>query len=199
VDAGHVRVSFEIRDSVCFVKVSGELTQVSEREFAARTDEALAVFRGPILFDLSGLTFLDRHGARALARTLAAAPPRRAGLHGCSPAVGQVLSALGFDLTQAPGPALEIAAGGSAAEAAAPSRGETLTALARASHANARQSAAHAGEVMSRLAATYVELALNSRYRAESKSADRGQLLARSARALDLSRQYLRHAASSAT
>lgn len=103
MDAGHVRLSSEIRDSLCFVKVSGELTQVSERDFAARTDEALAVFRGPILFDLSGLTFLDRHGARALARTLAAVPPRQAGLHGCSPAVRQVLTALGFDLTQAPG------------------------------------------------------------------------------------------------
>lgn len=78
------------------------------------------------------------------------------------------------------------------------SRGETLTALARVSEANARQSAAHGGEVMSRLAASYVELALSSRYRAEGKSADRGRLLALSGRARDLSRQYLRHAASSA-
>lgn len=64
-----------------------------------------------MLFDLSGLTFLDRHGTRALARTLAAAPPPRTGLHGCSPAVLQVLTALGFDLTQAPAPALESTAG----------------------------------------------------------------------------------------
>jgi hypothetical protein len=49
---------------------------------------------------------------------------------------------------------------------------------------------------MSRLAATYSQLALNSRYRTRGKSEDRGRLLALSGRARDLSRQYMRLAAS---
>jgi hypothetical protein len=69
-----------------------------------------------------------------------------------------------------------------------------MTAMTRAARANTLQTALYASEVMSRLAATYSELALNSWYREQRKSEDRGRLLALSGRARDLSRQYLHHA-----
>jgi hypothetical protein len=70
--------------------------------------------------------------------------------------------------------------------------------MAHAAESNARQSALYGSEVMSRLAATYSQLALNSRYRTQDKSEDRGRLLALSGRALDLSKQYMHNAASDA-
>jgi hypothetical protein len=70
--------------------------------------------------------------------------------------------------------------------------------MAHAAESNARQSALYGSEVMSRLAATSSQLALNSRYRTQGKSEDRGRLLALSGRALDLSKQYMHNAASDA-
>ena len=66
--------------------------------------------------------------------------------------------------------------------------------MTRAARSKARQSALYASEVMSRLAATYSDLALNSRYRTQHRSDDRGRLLELSGRALDLSRRYMSNA-----
>jgi anti-anti-sigma regulatory factor len=63
MDAGEIRVSFIAGDPTCVIKVSGELTLATEREFAARAAEALAASRGPVLVDVSGLDFVDRSGA----------------------------------------------------------------------------------------------------------------------------------------
>src|SRR5581483_9597538 len=109
--------------------------------------------------------------------------------------VRRVLDALGCDLPYTPGFAGEIPARPRPRVwVAALSRGEAVTAMVRVAESNARQSALQASDVMARLAATYSELALNSRYRAQDKSEDRGRLLALSGRARDLSRQYMRHA-----
>jgi anti-anti-sigma factor len=200
VDAGHIRVIFDVRDSTCIAKVAGELTLATEAEFTTRATEALAAFRGPVLFDLTGLDIVDCHGARALAGALRAAPPGEAGVQGCSPLVRRFLEVTGFDLPQMSAPAREVPAQPRPpAVVGAASRGDALVALAHATEANARQSATHASEVMSRLAATYAELALNSRYRVPRRSDERGRLLALSGRALDLSRQYQRHGASGGT
>lgn len=200
MDAGHIRVSFDVQDATCIVKVAGELTLVTEQQFTTRAAEALAAFRGPVLFDLTGLDFIDCRGARALAGVLRAAPGP-AGVHGCNPVVRRFLEVAGFDLPRwsglaRPVPVRPVAARpGPSAVVDAPSRGEALVAMAHATEVNARQSAADASELMSRLAATYTDLALNSRYRVPRKSDDRGRLLALSGRALDLSRRYQRHAA----
>jgi len=66
-------------------------------------------------------------------------------------------------------------------------------AATRAAKSQARQSALYTSEVMSRLAATYSALALNSRYRTRHKSDDRGRLLELSGRALELSRRSIRN------
>jgi anti-anti-sigma factor len=178
--------------------VSGELTLATEHEFTRLAAEAAAACRGPVLFDLSGLDFLDCQGARALARAVDAVRPRETGLLGTSATARRVLDALGFGL-----PYLSAAAGqapGSLPPArprpvtVPRSRGEALIAMTREAERNVRQSALHASEVMARLAASYSDLALNSLYRTEGKSDDRGRLLALSGRALDLSRRYLGHA-----
>jgi anti-anti-sigma factor len=195
MDAGKIRVNFIAGDPTCVIKVSGELTLATEREFTARLGEALAASRGPVLFDVSGLDFADCSGARALVKAVDAVPPRAAKLHGCGRTVRRVLDALGCDLPYTSGFAGEVPGRPRPrVRVAALSRGETLTAMVRVAESNARQSALQASDVMARLAATYSELALSSRYRAPARSEDRGRLLALSGRARDLSRQYLRHA-----
>ena len=197
--ADYVRVSSIARGRACVIEVRGELTLTSEREFTVLTTEALTACHGPVLFDLSGLDFLDCHGARALAKAVRSAPPHEAELHGCKPLVRRVLDILGFDLPYRPEPVSETPASPRLrVRVGALTRGETLAAMAHAAESNARQSALYSSEVMSRLAATYSQLALNSRYRAQGKSEDRGRLLALSGRALDLSKQYMRLAASDA-
>jgi anti-anti-sigma factor len=195
MDAGEIRVSSIAGHPACVIKVSGELTLMTEREFAIRVAEALGVCPGPVLFDVSGLDFVDCSGARALVRAVRAVPPGQGRLHGCGRPVRRVLDALGYDLPYMPGFAGEIRARPRPrVQAGVLSRGEALTALIRVAESNAGQSALQASDVMARLASTYSELALNSRYRTQGKSEDRGRLLALSGRARDLSRQYLRHA-----
>jgi hypothetical protein len=74
IGADYIRVSSVARDLACVIEVGGELNLITEREFAVRAAEAVAACRGPVLFDLSGLDFLDCRGARALARAVGAAP-----------------------------------------------------------------------------------------------------------------------------
>ena len=200
MDAGHIGVSPVMRGLTCVIKVSGELTCATEGEFAAGVAEALAGSRGPALFDVSGVDFVDLAGARALARVVRAVPsPREAGLDGCGPMMRGVLGAIGFDPPNRPELTGEVRPRRRPpARSATPSREESLAAMTRAAASNARQSALHASEVMSRLAATYSDLALNSRYRTQGKSEDRGRLLELSGRALDLSRRYMRNAVSEA-
>lgn len=193
--ARHIRVSSGVRDSACVVTVNGELTLATEREFAVRTAQALAASRGPVLFDVSGVEFADCHGARALARAISGALPRPVGLEGASPVLRRLLAALALDLPQAPPQPAACAPGqpGQAVnggDACGLSRAEHLADLVRTTRLGTWQSAARTSEVMSRLAATYAELALSSRYRTRDRSEDRGRLLALSGRALDLSRQY---------
>ncbi len=196
MDAGHIRVSSQPRGFGCVIQVSGELTGVTEREFAALVADAVATSQGSVIFDVSGVNFVDCRGARALAKAVQAVPqPREAGLDGCGPAMRSVLGAIGFDLPHRP----EMAGPARArfqprARPGTPSREEALTAMTRAAASTARQSALYTSEVLSRLAATYSELALNSRYRTPHKSADRGRLLQLSGRALDLSRRYMSNA-----
>jgi anti-anti-sigma regulatory factor len=196
-------VSFSRRGLAGVVKVDGELTRVTGAEFATRAAAALAAFRGPVLFDLSGLDFIDTQGARTLTALLRA-DPARASLYGCSPVMRRVLQATGYDLP--PEPALPPAAGSAGSTRASPpppvtgwrSRGETMTALTRATRADARRSGADVSAVMSRLAATYARIALSSRYRLPRKDADRRRLLALSRQAGDLARKYQRHSAADA-
>lgn len=195
MDAGYIRVSCVERDPGCVITVSGELTLATEAEFTARVAQSLAASRGPVLFDVSGLDFADCSGARALTRAVLAVPWPGTGLCGCNTEVRRVLEALGLELPHRPGPGGAPATRPRArARAAALSRSDSMTAMTRAARANTRQTALYASEVMSRLATTYSELALNSRYRVQRKSEDRGRLLALSGRARDLARQYLHHA-----
>ncbi|HEX9040661.1 MAG TPA: STAS domain-containing protein [Trebonia sp.] len=198
--ARHIRVSSGGRDSACVVTVNGELTLATEREFAVRTVQALAAFRGPVRFDVSGVEFADCHGARALARAISAASPRPVGLEGANPVLRRLLAALALDLQQAPQPAADAPGQPGQAvnggDGCGLSHAERLAVLTRTTRLATRQSAVRTSEVMARLAATYAELALSSRYRTRDRSEERGRLLALSGRAHDLSRQYMSQPAS---
>lgn len=197
MDAGYIRVNSLAGDVARVIEVSGELTVTTDREFADRVAAALAMSPGRVLFDLSGLDFVDRSGARALARAVQAVPSGETGVYGCGPVVRRVLDALGIDLPFVA--ELNVKARARPrprprAREATLSRGETLVAMARAAQSSARQSALYGGEVMARLAATYSDLALSGTYRTPRKSEDRQRLLTLSGRARDLPRQYMRHA-----
>lgn len=196
MDAGHIEVSSRTRGLGCVIQVSGELTLVTEREFAAVVSEALAASRGPVLFDVSGVDFVDCRGARALAKAVRGVPPpREAGLDGCSLTMRRILGTIGFDVPRRPEMAgVALVRLQPHTRPGTPSREEALAAITRAAESTARQSALYTSDVLSRLAATYSELALNSRYRTQHKSADRGRLLELSGRARDLSRRYMRDA-----
>lgn len=195
--ASHIGVSFELRESACIAKVDGELTWATGHEFTARLTQPLAVFRGPVLFDLSDLDFVDCHGARVLAGALHSVASRETGLYGCNSVVRRFLDLLGLDLPHVATLVREVPALSSPpVPVGPPSHGQDLTDLIRATKASSRQSATNASEVMSRLATTYAELALNSRYRTPGNSEVRGRLLTLSGRARDLSQQYLRHGVS---
>lgn len=199
MESGYIQVSSVARATTFVVMVSGELTMLTEDEFTSRVAEALAASQGPVVFDVSGLDFMDCHGARALAKAVHAAAPREGEVLGCSDAMRRVLDALGFDLPHRQTLTARVAPRPRPlATSAARSRGETLTAMTRAAESAIRQSALHTSAVMSMLAATYSALALNSRYRTQAKSEDRGRLLALSGRALDLSRIYQGYAGTGA-
>lgn len=200
MDAGQIQVSSQPRGLGCVIQVSGELTVVTEGEFAALVAEVLAASRGPVLFDVSGVDLVDCRGARALTKAVQGVPqPREAGLDGCSLTMRSILGAIGFDLPNRP----EMAGAARVRlqprpRPGAASREDALAAMTRAAESSARQSAVYTSEVMSRLAATYSDLALNSRYRMQRKSEDRGRLLQLSGRACALSRQCMRDAAGGA-
>ncbi|MBV9796042.1 MAG: anti-sigma factor antagonist [Actinobacteria bacterium] len=193
--AGRIGVSFELRGSACVIGVHGELTVPTSHEFTGQVTMALAALGGPVLFDVSGLDFVDCHGARVLARELRAVSARGAGLYGCRPVVRRFFELLGFDLPYVTTLTWPVPVPASLGPVGPAARGQDLTALIRVTQATARQSVTEASVIMSRLATTYAELALNSRYRTARKSEDRGRLLALSGRARDLSQPRSRPAA----
>jgi anti-sigma B factor antagonist len=97
--ANYLRVNAERRDGVCVLAVSGELDTVTAAGFADHVAKAVEGLPGPVLVDLSGLTFIDCCGARTLVAVTCAFPPwRPVTVRSCRPIVGRVLGLLGLDL-----------------------------------------------------------------------------------------------------
>lgn len=81
-----VQVQGERRDRSSVLRITGELDAVMARALAERADAAMRMLPLPVLVDLSGLTFLDAHGARALAAVIQRLTPGRlTGVPPCPP------------------------------------------------------------------------------------------------------------------
>lgn len=97
--ANYLRVEAESSYKQCVLRVIGELDLVTAADFAHRADAAVKATTGPVVVDLSSLTFIDVRGARALAgviRTLPAA--RRPVIRSCPPHIRLVLDMLNLPL-----------------------------------------------------------------------------------------------------
>jgi anti-sigma B factor antagonist len=145
MDSGELRVTAEDRDGVCVLAVSGELDVITSADFTLRATRTVREATGPVLVDLSGLTFTDASGARALAAVIGAIPAwRLVAVWSGHPPVRRVLALLGIDLEQA----------GRPAETAAERQIGTLAALVRVTRSRSREAVTLAEEVMARLAVT---------------------------------------------
>ena len=94
---GYLRVQAESRNGQCVLRIAGDLDMITAGEFADRADQEVAATPGPVVVDLSGLTFIDARGARALATMIDALPAgRQAVVRSCPPHVRLVLDMLGL-------------------------------------------------------------------------------------------------------
>jgi anti-anti-sigma factor len=86
--ANYLRVDAESRYRQCVLHVIGELDLVTAAEFADRAEAAMKATAGPVVVDLSSLTFTDVFGARALATVIRTVPAaRRPVIRSCPPHV----------------------------------------------------------------------------------------------------------------
>jgi anti-sigma B factor antagonist len=97
--ANYLRVEAESTYRQCVLRVIGELDLITAAEFAHRADAAVKATTGPVVVDLSSLTFIDARGARALAAVIRTVPAaRRPVIRSCPPHVRLVLDMLNLPL-----------------------------------------------------------------------------------------------------
>ena len=90
-------------NGACELRIAGELDMMAADALAERTRTAVEAVPGPVLVDLSGLTFIDLHGARALDEMVRAlADGRPVTVRCCPPRVRRVLNLLGLTLDAFP-------------------------------------------------------------------------------------------------
>ena len=75
--ADSVQVRAVRRNGVCVLQIAGELEAMGADAFAERADAAARSLPGPVLVDLSGLTFIDARGARVLDAVMRTLPGGR--------------------------------------------------------------------------------------------------------------------------
>jgi anti-anti-sigma regulatory factor len=139
------------RNGACVLRVAGELDVATTTD--ALLDRAAASVRavpGPVLIDLSGLTFIDAHGARALAAlTRTPLDGRAAAVRHCPMRIRRLLTVFRVSLDC---PSAEDS----------PARETTTTALAdqvRRARLRARESRLDASGTMDRMTDTLIRLA----------------------------------------
>lgn len=96
----YLQVHVRRLNGLCLLRISGEFDMAAAASFAERADAAPRAAPGPVLVDLSGLTFIDAHGARALvalARTLAGRQPS---VSSCPARIRRTLDLLGLPLNR---------------------------------------------------------------------------------------------------
>lgn len=97
--ANYLRVRADARNGRCWLFLIGDLDLITADRLADCAGALLDAVPGPVVVDLSGLTFIDARGARTLAAMIQAlSAPRRPVIHGCPPHVRFVLDMLGLSL-----------------------------------------------------------------------------------------------------
>lgn len=90
-----LHVHAERSHGLCVLWITGELDTTVAAAFADHADEVVRTIPGPLLVNLSGLSFIDAHGGRTLAALLQAwATERPTDVCSCPPNVRRVLTLL---------------------------------------------------------------------------------------------------------
>jgi hypothetical protein len=85
------------------LRISGELDMISGHTLGQRADAVVEGMRGPVLVDVSGLTFIDAYGARALDAVMQTLPNGRlAALRSCPSDVRRILDILALPAGRPP-------------------------------------------------------------------------------------------------
>lgn len=93
MDNLHIRA--ERRNGMCVLRIAGELDELTTDTFTAHAGAAVRAVPGPVAVDLTGLTFVDVAGARALTQLIRGLPASRLEhVTECTPAVRRVLRLL---------------------------------------------------------------------------------------------------------
>jgi anti-anti-sigma factor len=101
--AGCLRIQVESRNGLCVLRVIGDLDFLAAEEFAARAEQAVQAVPGPVVMNLSCVTFIDVRGARALAALTQAVPAgRQVVICSCPPDVRLIMDVLGLSLNYLP-------------------------------------------------------------------------------------------------
>lgn len=144
--ADYLQVQAVPRDGLCVLRVTGDLDTMMAGVFAERAEAAVQAIPRPVLIDLSGLTFIDASGARALAaaiRTFSAA------VRSAPPHVRQTLDLLGL-------PPWSLPAGNTAVPRSGTS---DLVDLVRRARSDASEAKLGASSVLDQLTGTCTRLA----------------------------------------
>lgn len=95
--ADGAQVRAERRNGACVLWISGDLDAMTADTLGERADAAVQGVPGSVLVDVSGLTFIDAHGARVLNAVIQTLPgQRQAAIRSCPRAVRRVLDLLGL-------------------------------------------------------------------------------------------------------
>lgn len=151
-----LQVHAEPGNGLCLLCIGGELDAAAAGSLAERAGAALRAAPGPVLVDLSGLTFIDAHGARALAALTRTLTGRHASVPSCPAAIRRILDLLGLPLNY-------LSSDDKPAPAALAS--ELVEQVRRARH-DTSQARLTSTETLARLAITCIRLA-STRERAE--------------------------------
>lgn len=94
-----VRVRAERWNGACLLRISGELDMTTADELGELADAAVLAVPGPVLVDLSGLTFIDAHAARVLNAVILTLPEGQpASVRSCPRSIRRALDLLGLSL-----------------------------------------------------------------------------------------------------
>jgi anti-anti-sigma factor len=87
----YLQIQADRSNGMCLLRITGELDSALTGTFAAHAEAVAGTIPGPVTVDLSGLTFIDAAGARALTLVIGTLSGRLAAVSPCTPAVRRVL------------------------------------------------------------------------------------------------------------
>jgi anti-sigma B factor antagonist len=185
--ANQTEVNTEFCGDVCVVSISGPLDAVTSPQFGAHAVKAVCDQYGPVLVDVSGVTFIDACGAQTLATVIRAIPVWQLVAIRARPAVRHALGLCGLDAEDPAGQA----------ETNPEHRPPELVARVRAARFSAAEVMSKTAKLMSELAHTHAHVAIVREQLARRRPHDAAHLLALSNVARSRARRYRQRAIAS--